>query len=59
MKLRFTSIERELLDWGFLRVYHPNQDMALPSSVPTGRSNLAKVRKVIGSSLARCGYSAR
>jgi len=44
MKLKFTSIKRELLNPGFLRVYHPNQDMALPSSVPTWRSNLAKVK---------------
>ena len=35
MKLKFTSIERELLDPGFLRVYHPNQDMAHTPSVPT------------------------
>ena len=45
MKLKFTSIERELLDPGFLRVYHPNQDMAHTPSVLPERSNLAKVKK--------------
>ena len=45
MKQKFTSIERELLDLGFLRVYHPNRDMAHTPSVPPERSNLAKVKK--------------
>ena len=45
MKLKFTSIERELLAPGFLCVYNPNPDMPLTTSVLPGRSNLAKVKK--------------